>query len=1465
MIHKIRGTVKFNYITVFMLAVFILGFLTKTVYAATIVEGSYSIAVKGDGVSEDGMNNVLVYLKYTEEGEINATKVDFNLQLAGSTADLQKPENYVWEISFGDSKAQTMFKEWPVPEGGSYTRSYDILPNRDSDGNYIPSVKKATITVKYADGTVLASKTVFVITPISMSGFDTDVSSKYLVLKRTDDDLDTHRDLDVSKTLDISKADNVEWFYRPLSSNKSDDWKLIPQTAISGESDNNFINIRIDKASRKVTFSAKKSSGAIKLIGRIKENGYYSETVEFDILIAAYSPGGLNTEGRNLMTDATYGTKIYYNSVVRHVGDLNVSILYQNGVDEEQQEGVFKQDEVNRQFIANYYGNVTFQFCPVNKDMSDIYAKLYDTLKCTVESNVVFDVIKAVGSNGWTRVEPGSNEILSVGSTISVMTNVRGINNPLLSWAAMHPGESVGTALEGYDKGDIDTTPFNASTYSAGYRIYARSGTEIEIICSERNISEERAFKLIVTDGLEIEPSSASLSVGDSINIAVSATDASNPIYWDIVDALGNPVSGCIDFASDPSGKTVARITALKPGVAYVTASQSTGAGYRIYARSGTEIEIICSERNISEERAFKLIVTDGLEIEPSSASLSVGDSINIAVSATDASNPIYWDIVDALGNPVSGCIDFASDPSGKTVARITALKPGVAYVTASQSTGNSTITAKCKVTVSESLESAKLYGKIDQGKIILAEGETAELNVELWDSNQNPFDAKADDIKWVSLSENIATVEMNEYEPTNALVTANSVGKAYVAVVANDVSQTQIDIVEIIVVSMPTGITLSEHSVEDSLANKSYRLVATIQPEGAQELEVVWTSSDENIATVNNNGVVTYKQAGEVIITARVDTFTDSCILKIVTPVTGITLNEKEKTLMTGETLELIANISPANATHKDVIWESSDTRVAVVDERGVVTAVGSGTAHITARANGSDVSASCIINVYQQVLELKLNYDKLTVRKGTIFWLYATLIPDTALNRDIVWESSLPGVATVDEFGQITALASGITTITATSLDTGATDSCVITVSESVTGVTLNVREASIEIGEKLALIPTVTPIEAENKAVTYTTSDESVATVDANGVVTGLKGGTVIITCQTVDRGLIASCRITVNEYISDIRFIEKEIYIIKGDKKTLELDVSPKTATNKDFIWTSQNSAILHVDSDGVAYGVNYGTVIVTAMTTDGSEKRDTCKITVIKPVDSLILREDKIKVEEGKDYQLDAIIFPSDSSVQNVVWTSSDTSVAVVDNTGKVTGIKEGVCRITATAKDGAGAFDVCEVTVTKTIRVTSITVNPEDATMIVGEERQIYARMKPTNTTEVYSWISSDDSVVTVDKNGNVKAVGTGSATVTAVTDISGTEGSFRVTVIALNATKITLEQYDSYDLYLDGVAGADSSVNSKVTWYSRNKRVATVNANGQVIARQAGTTSIVARVDGKRVVCEITVVELAK
>lgn len=1296
--------------------------------AEVIVDDSYSIAVSGgEDIDLDGVNNVLIYLKYTDYGRINASNINLTFQLSGSTSNLLDPSEYTWNVEYEDAVARSMFTERPLG-GPSYTHSFDISPNMDADGNYVPSVKRATVRVYYGS-TVLANKTIYIITPITMDGFETDyptISGSYFMLRRSDDT--EHTQIENSRTLQISTTENISWYYRPRTSTSKDDWKEIT----SGVT---FVDISYP-TSGTVKFTANEQSGAVSIVGRIKENGYYTETVIFDILIAAYCPD------ENIVKDMTYAQKIYYNSVVRHTGDLNV--WYDRSIPE--YVDVVKLDGTSKQITANYYGSVLMDFCPVGQDLSDKYCILYDKLKCQVTANVIFDIIKSVGNTGWTRIIPGSTEVLSVGSAMTIMTNIRGTKNEMLTWSVSNDNELTYTNLENYND-EIKSTAISATTYSAGYRLAAQTGANLVINCSSYNIGEERKFEIIITDGLSIEPSSVAISVGDFVNIEVTATDVVNPIYWDIVNSSGESISDIVQFVTDPSGKTIARITGLKAGVAYVTAAQSTG---------------------------------------------------------------------------------------------------------------NSTITVKCKVTVSDSLEDVKMYGDISEGKVTIAQGDQIDLNVELWDSKGNPFEVKRDDIKWVSLSPTIVKAEMDQYDPTLVHITGLNVGKAYVAVVANDISQSQIDIVEVIVVAAPSGIVISEHSVEDSIDNISYRLNATIQPEGAKELEIEWSSSDPSIATVNSSGLVFYHKAGEVVITARVGTYTDTCIFRIITPVRSIILSETEKDMMIGETLLLVATLMPADATNKEVIWESSDTRVATVEESGLVTAVGSGTAHITCRAQNGDVTASCTINVYQQVMQIQLNYHKLTVRKGSVLWLYASVIPDTAVNKEIVWSSSDPKVASIDEYGQITALASGKTTITVTSTDTGAQDTCELTVSEAVTGITLNVRHMSIEIGEKYILIPTVRPAEAENKSVTWMSSNPAVAVVDQNGVVTGIKGGTTVIICQTVDRGLIASCTITVNEYIDDIKFSMDEVFIPKGETKTLNVKVTPESATVKKFDWKSQNEAIVTVDSSGMAYGVDYGTVIVTATTTDGSERKATCKVTVIKPVDSLTLNETMIQVREGKTYQLVATLLPADATVRKVIWTSSDTSVARVNSFGIVTGVKEGTCVITATAADGCGAFEKCEVTVLKSITVTGITVNSQDTTMVVGETRTVAARMKPTDTTEEYSWVSSDDAIVKVDKNGKVTAVGPGTATITAVTDISGAEAGFKVTVVSLNTTSLSLEQYDTYNLYVDGI-------NSGITWYSRNKRVATVDTRGRVVARQAGTTTIVARINGKRVVCEITVKDLKK
>ena len=147
------------------------------------------------------------------------------------------------------------------------------------------------------------------------------------------------------------------------------------------------------------------------------------------------------------------------------------------------------------------------------------------------------------------------------------------------------------------------------------------------------------------------------------------------------------------------------------------------------------------------------------------------------------------------------------------------------------------------------------------------------------------------------------------------------------------------------------------------------------------------------------------------------------------------------------------------------------------------------------------------CNINVYQPVETVTMNYTEMSVRKGTVFWLYATAGPENAVNKTILWSSSDTRIATVDDSGMVTTLSPGECVITATSQDTGVFASCSLTVTEPVTGITLNYSDIAIYAGDKFALIPTVSPIDADNKAVTYLSSDTEVATVDENGIVTGL----------------------------------------------------------------------------------------------------------------------------------------------------------------------------------------------------------------------------------------------------------------------------------------------------------------------------------------------------------------------
>lgn len=247
---------------------------------------------------------------------------------------------------------------------------------------------------------------------------------------------------------------------------------------------------------------------------------------------------------------------------------------------------------------------------------------------------------------------------------------------------------------------------------------------------------------------------------------------------------------------------------------------------------------------------------------------------------------------------------------------------------------------------------------------------------------------------------------------------------------------------------------------------------------------------------------------------------------------VQSVTLSETSKTLEVGNTLALTANVLPENATAKTIKLTTSNSAVAKVDNSGLVTAVNGGTADITATIGG--VSSVCKITVVKSVTGIKLNrtsytYNR-TTKNGTL-QLNATVAPSDATNKAVVWKSSNTKVATVTSTGRVTLKSKGSAVISATTKDGNKKATCKVTVVQKVVKVKLNKAKATVKKGKSITLKATINPSNANNKAVTWKTSNKKVATVNAKGKVVAKKRGNATITVITKDGKKTAKCKIIV----------------------------------------------------------------------------------------------------------------------------------------------------------------------------------------------------------------------------------------------------------------------------------------------------------------------------------------------
>ena len=480
----------------------------------------------------------------------------------------------------------------------------------------------------------------------------------------------------------------------------------------------------------------------------------------------------------------------------------------------------------------------------------------------------------------------------------------------------------------------------------------------------------------------------------------------------------------------------------------------------------------------------------------------------------------------------------------------------------------------------------------------------------------------------------------------------------------------------------------------------------------------------------------------------------------------------------------------TPSNVSNKTVYWYTSDSSIATVNE-GTIYAKREGEAIITAISGNRQKIAKCKVIVSKPEVPLtgiKLKEENVTVEIGKTGYIGAIYNPSDASDKVLYWSSSDESVAKVNE-GVITAIGEGKAILTATARAGGKTASCTVTVENPnfvhIDEIKMKTEELNLNKGENGWIGVTYNPSNASNKVLTWKSSNEDVAIV-REGNVKAVGEGTAILTATSEDGGKTASCKVIVTggkKHLENIVLKTTTLEMKPGEGKTIYVEYNPSDVEDKVLYWTSNNEKVVTV-REGYVKAVGEGTTTITATSRDGN-KTATCKITVSDgtvKLQNIKLSSSTEILKKGEQKTIYVTYNPSNVTDKTLYWTSSDEKVATIRE-GFVKAIGDGVATLTATSRDGEKKVSCQVVVINKSQEIESISLKTTKETIEKGEEKTIYAVYNPSDVKDkTLYWISSNTSVVTVEK-GRVKAVGKGTATITAVSRDGGKTASCEITV----------------------------------------------------------------------------------
>ncbi len=304
---------------------------------------------------------------------------------------------------------------------------------------------------------------------------------------------------------------------------------------------------------------------------------------------------------------------------------------------------------------------------------------------------------------------------------------------------------------------------------------------------------------------------------------------------------------------------------------------------------------------------------------------------------------------------------------------------------------------------------------------------------------------------------------------------------------------------------------------------------------------------------------------------------------------------------------------------------------------------------------------------------------------------------------------------------------------------------------------------------------------------------------------------------------------------------------DIVLNKGDETVINVIVKPEDATVKEIIFESSDETVIKVDENGNVTAVGEGTATVTVTSKDDETKKDSITVTVKIPVTDITVDKDSLTLNKNTTQKINAVIVPEDATNKKIIYTSSDESIAVVDEDGNITAVGEGKATITVKAEDDFSVYETVEVTVK--VPVTTVTAT-DDFTLNIGEEKNVEASVNADATNKELIYESDNPGVIKVDSNGNVSAVGEGTATITVTSkDDPSKKTQVNVTVkipvedIVADKDEITLDIGESDKINI--TVNPDSATDKEVEFESSDKNVVTVDKDGNITAVGEGTATI--------------------